>query len=125
MNNPKLRIWDEKYREWEELPLLAYPLEKICKQGRAIDFSIGINDSDGKEIFGGDLLEIQGLGVGRVFYENSSAAFKVSFVSGPAALFSQLNNLTKKIVGNIHQTYTPKWQRTPLPSPSQTPKLRP
>lgn len=123
MKNPKLRIWDEKYREWEELPMLAYPHEKITKQGRSIDFFIGIKDFDGVEIFSGDLLEIQGLGVGKVFYDDFSASFKVDFCSGPSKSFPELAGLTKKIVGNIHQTYTPKWQKTP--PPSQTPKLRP
>lgn len=122
MNNPKLRIWDEKYREWEELPILAYPLEKICKQGRVIDFCIGVSDADGQEIFAGDLLEIQGMGVGKVYYDDFSAAFKVDFCSGQSRSFPELSGLTKKIVGNIHQTYTAKWRKTP--PPSQTPKLR-
>ena len=122
MKNPKLRIWDEKYREWEELPILAYPLEKICKQGRMIDFCIGVYDANGQEIFGGDLLEIQGMGIGKVYYDDFSAAFKVDFSSGPSKSFPELAGLAKKIVGNIHQTYTPKWQKTP--PPSQTPKLR-
>ena len=56
----KLRIWDEKYKCWEELPILAYPNEEIKKQGYIISFCTGCEDSRGNMIWQGDILEISG-----------------------------------------------------------------
>jgi hypothetical protein len=56
----KLRIWDEKYNCWEELPILAYPNEEIKKQGCIISFCTGYEDRHGNMIWQGDILEIKG-----------------------------------------------------------------
>lgn len=56
----KLKIWDEKYKSWEELPILAYPKEEIKKQGCIICFYTGFEDRHDQEIWEGDILEIEG-----------------------------------------------------------------
>lgn len=51
------RIYDEKYRCWDNSPLIIYPNEPIVKQGRTIQWYTGVIDKNGKKIYEGDVVK--------------------------------------------------------------------
>ena len=100
--NAKLRIWDEKYNCWSIDAILVYPSEEILKQGRTIQWSSGIKDKNGKEIFEGDIIE-QNFGdkPSRGYVKFSNGAFRVIW---PAEPYDDLGCMLTEyitVIGNV------------------------
>lgn len=56
MRTLKFRVWDEKYREWDNSSIILYPETNLLKQGRVIQQFTGFTDNIGKEIYEGDIV---------------------------------------------------------------------
>ena len=58
------RIYDEKYRCWDNTPLMIYPNQQIVKQDRIIQWYTGVIDKNGKKIYEGDVVKTIDSGMG-------------------------------------------------------------
>jgi len=54
----KCRVYDEKYRCWDNDPIMIIPNEPIVKQGRVIQWWTGLVDINNKEIYEGDIVRV-------------------------------------------------------------------
>lgn len=52
----KFRVWDEKFNCWDKSYKQFYPGEEMVKQGKIIQFSTGLHDESGIDIYDGDIV---------------------------------------------------------------------
>ena len=107
MNKPQqFRIYDEKYRYWDNTPLVIYPNTPIVKQGRVIQWYSGLNDKNGVPIYEGDILtsDLVGDNLQTVIFKNGM--FTLDYLTpGCYTLHDEINQMVgHRVVGNIFDT---------------------
>ena len=112
----KFRAWDEKYNCWDESPITCYPYEEFKKQGRTIQWSTGVKDKNGKEIYTGDIVTTIYTNdpyhcIGEVIFHNESGGYRIKAYNTllPLVTFRFVDNkpdvlvVADKVVGNIFE----------------------
>jgi len=104
----KFRFWDEKYNCWVNDPIFIYPSTEMVKQGIVIQQYTGLTDSDGKEIYEGDLINFaytpKTTFTGHVRWFNDRGSFGVT-VDNAFVIMEELLDYwsSVKVIGNIFE----------------------
>ena len=104
----KFRFWDEKYNCWVNDPIFIYPSLEMVKQGIVIQQYTGLTDSDGKEIYEGDLINFaytpKTTFTGHVRWFNDRGSFGVT-VDNAFVIMEELLDYwsSVKVIGNIFE----------------------
>lgn len=72
----KFRVWDEKYRCWDNSRLEFFPQQDILKQGRILTQFTGLKDTNDIEIWEGDIVKYT------LYLSRSPQIGKVIFLNG-------------------------------------------
>lgn len=108
MRSIKFRFWDEKYNCWVNDPIFVYPSTEMVKQGVVIQQYTGLTDSDGKEIYEGDLINFaytpKTTFTGHVRWFNDRGSFGVT-VDNAFVIMEELLDYwsSVKVIGNIFE----------------------
>jgi hypothetical protein len=108
MRKLKFRMWDEKYNCWVNDPMFVYPSTEIVRQGITIQQWIGLCDSDGKEIYEGDIINFgyteNVTFTGEVQWSKDRAAYCV-VCNSALETFEELMDYRKyiKVIGNCFE----------------------
>ena len=108
MRKLKFRFWDEKYGCWVNDPIFIYPSTEMVKQGIVIQQYTGLTDSDGKEIYEGDLINFaytpKTTFTGHVRWFNDRGSFGVT-VDNAFVIMEELLDYwsSVKVIGNIFE----------------------
>ena len=115
--NAKFRVWDEKYNCWDGSPVVFYPNEDLLKQGRTIQWSTGLKDKNGKEIYQGDIVNTiyphdPHQNIGEVIYHTETCSFRIKTIKQllPIVILrsvddkpEELLQVADEVVGNIFE----------------------
>jgi hypothetical protein len=108
MRKLKFRFWDEKYNCWVNDPIFVYPKCQMVKNGITIQQYTGLTDSDGKEIYDGDLINFayteNKTFTGHVRWFNDRGSFGVT-VDNAFVIMEELLDYwsSVKVIGNIFE----------------------
>ncbi len=106
MNKPyQFRVYDEKYRYWDNTPLVIYPNTPIVKQGRVIQWYSGLNDKNGVPIYEGDIVLFGDQKYVIEYYDKWEARCPYVFVYKRNPRIEEFRHVSSsKVVGNIFDT---------------------
>jgi len=74
----KFRVWDDKYHCWDNTSLFLYPNTPLLKQGRTIQQFTGLIDSNGKEVYEGDIVRYRDK-LAEIKYETDRGSFIIEW----------------------------------------------